>query len=65
MRYLVAAILCLMMGVGLYAQSPCNNQTSVTYQGYELFNKLLIDIANPAVFQLKLNPYLFVYQVEL
>jgi len=24
-----------MMGVGFYAQSPCNNQTSVTYQGYE------------------------------
>ena len=35
MRYLVAVILCLMMGVGLYAQSPCNNQTSVTYQGYD------------------------------
>jgi len=34
MRYLVAVILCLMMGVG-FGQSPCNNLTSVAYQGYE------------------------------
>ena len=34
MRYLIAVALCLMMGVG-FGQSPCNNQTSVTYQGYD------------------------------
>jgi len=35
MRYLIVFILCLTIGVGLYAQSSCNDQTSVAYQGYE------------------------------
>jgi len=54
MRYLVAVILCLMMGVGLYAQSPCNNQTSVTYQGYEYD---IVEIAGNCWFQENLQTY--------
>jgi uncharacterized protein (TIGR02145 family) len=35
MRLLFTTLLCLFLSFSLLGQSPCNNQTSVTHQGYE------------------------------
>ena len=35
MRLLLTSLLSLILSFSLFGQSPCNNQTSITYQGYE------------------------------
>ena len=35
MRLLFTTLLCLFISFSFFGQSPCNNQTSVTHQGYE------------------------------
>ena len=75
MRLFIAALACL-ISVSVFGQSPCNNQTSITYQGYEYDiveigdqcwfaeNCKYIPYVSTAAERSATNPYYYVYDYQ-
>ena len=76
MRLLFTSFLSLFLSFSLFGQSPCNNQTSVTYQGYEYDiveigeqcwfaeNCRYLPEVSPSSASSSTNPYYYVYEYQ-
>jgi uncharacterized protein (TIGR02145 family) len=77
MKHFLTLSLCfLALSLSVYGQSPCNNQTSVTYQGYEYpiveigdkcwfaENCRYLPEVSPSNEESQLEPYYYVYDYE-
>jgi uncharacterized protein (TIGR02145 family) len=76
MKLLFTSLLSLFLSFSLFGQSPCNNQTSVTYQGYEYDiveigdqcwfaeNCRYLPSVSPSVYGTETESYYYVYNYE-